>query len=1458
MQPDTNASNDALRQFGLKVSRYFLDFLETDFKRQQAPRRRIQLRNEANQTAGVPLRKYEALYHAVVALLAKNLTGNGRRELTVPRGRYKAPIPPALKNLIGQYIDAIEPQKFTAITESVVEAARSKRGQAASDPQKYIGEITHVLEDKVASALVHPLLALLDKPIRDSAYSAVESIFEIETDLVAALTQAIALQLPTTLNTLAVSGREEPLKAALEEFFGEAQARQQLKDFFDSFATSDAWQDLRDLYGLTRMGDNLQLYLYICDLRFGNTLYPVAYVPLLVKQAEQSADFHLELDSNLYANKRAVDYVAQELQIPAAHRTLFGIDDRIVYLKPGVAPAEEVNRILARLHSLFDLDHVPTLDPATSIDVARSSRVRMSTALYFAVFDRSDEALLNDYEALLKDLSSNQSAVGELFENIVQGLLLENPVNANSQIERFWDELEIPARLVAETPIPLNEEQRKVLAALEDPNVRYVLVQGPPGTGKSHTITAIAFESILKGRTVLVLSDKNEALDVVEDKLTAAINRARPNESFQNPILRLGRVGANFGRLLSAGAITSIETQLKAAHSHRNQIESNIGRIRDQIAQSITAAIEQLSAINLTDIDALHKLEQMLQQRAPEVIAALEKGPCPDPKPQLDDALAWRRGTNAETALAFLDSAAPGTGADLVRLMRKSTLATQMTMLADDRAAFSVFRRLKPSDAPTVQAFVARYDNLRMPLFAYLFRHKKLRALSAEVAQLLPVRNVLELHRRLPELRRISKQLPKAEALARALGVPDEDFAEIYEAIVHRQEQFFDCSPLLRLLDLLDKAFARCGLGSLSAWRLGSQERFTEPSNFVAFCTSLANFMHLWSSLTAREARIPQIDFVAERDQMEQLCAAKMTYEMDARFINFVRNKAATAKALAGVIRSRQKFPTETFQELRDAFPCIIANIREYAEYIPLEQGMFDLVVIDEASQVSVAQAFPALLRARKALVLGDHQQFSNVKALFASNEQNTAWQTEIRQYFRSNISDRADRLERAARFDVKRSVLEFFELIANFTIMLRKHFRGYQELISFCSETFYGGQLQAVKFRGKPIEDAIKLTGLKHDGRQERLRNTNTLEAGFILGQLGKFLEMDEPPTVGVISPFREQVALLSRMVLEQPNARDYHEVLKLKIMTFDTCQGEERDVILYSMAATPTRDALNYVFPVDLKNAEERAADALKYQRLNVGFSRARECVHFILSKPVERFSGSIRVALQHFQGLLQDKSKAEPGQTDPKSPMEKQLLGWLKATPFFQKNRDLIEIRAQFPIGDYLRQLDPFYQHPSYRADFLLIFRDGERPINVVIEYDGFQWHFANRPQVSAANYAFYYKPEDIERQMTLESYGYKFLRVNRFNLGADPVATLSDRLSKLIDSERSAKADNPLVGRIHKDAKALANGTMKYCGKCDQTKPLKAFWDKSLKGGHGGYGRYCVACKRTSSHQARFAY
>ncbi len=59
------------------------------------------------------------------------------------------------------------------------------------------------------------------------------------------------------------------------------------------------------------------------------------------------------------------------------------------------------------------------------------------------------------------------------------------------------------------------------------------------------------------------------------------------------------------------------------------------------------------------------------------------------------------------------------------------------------------------------------------------------------------------------------------------------------------------------------------------------------------------------------------------------------------------------------------------------------------AQYVHLKNQSFDVVVIDEASQVSLAQAIPALLRAKRVVVFGDEHQFSNVKTMQNSNERN-------------------------------------------------------------------------------------------------------------------------------------------------------------------------------------------------------------------------------------------------------------------------------------------------------------------------------------------------------------------------------------------------------------------------------------------------------------------------------------
>ena len=136
----------------------------------------------------------------------------------------------------------------------------------------------------------------------------------------------------------------------------------------------------------------------------------------------------------------------------------------------------------------------------------------------------------------------------------------------------------------------------------------------------------------------------------------------------------------------------------------------------------------------------------------------------------------------------------------------------------------------------------------------------------------------------------------------------------------------------------------------------------------------------------------------------------------------------------------------------------------------------------------------PAFIRSKKILVLGDQNQFSNVKTENASKAMNQSYKSRVIDQFKEEEDPNVSMLNQVGLFDIKTSVLVFVERIANLKIMLRKHFRGYPELSSFSSKYFYDNNLQAVKIRGKPVDEVIEFRDIKHDGLLEFKNNTNQI----------------------------------------------------------------------------------------------------------------------------------------------------------------------------------------------------------------------------------------------------------------------------------------------------------------------------------------------------------------------------
>mgnify|MGYP002135780875 CR=1 FL=1 len=91
---------------------------------------------------------------------------------------------------------------------------------------------------------------------------------------------------------------------------------------------------------------------------------------------------------------------------------------------------------------------------------------------------------------------------------------------------------------------------------------------------------------------------------------------------------------------------------------------------------------------------------------------------------------------------------------------------------------------------------------------------------------------------------------------------------------------------------------------------------------------------------------------------------------------------------------------------------------------------------------------------------------------------------------------------------------------------------------------------------------------------------NTNQLEVDFIISKLREFRESWIKQSVWIITPHTEQASLLTAKISSLEDHEYYFSDLKLKIMTFDTCQWEERDYIFYSMVASEAKDRLAWIF--------------------------------------------------------------------------------------------------------------------------------------------------------------------------------------------------------------------------------------------------------------------------------------
>lgn len=226
------------------------------------------------------------------------------------------------------------------------------------------------------------------------------------------------------------------------------------------------------------------------------------------------------------------------------------------------------------------------------------------------------------------------------------------------------------------------------------------------------------------------------------------------------------------------------------------------------------------------------------------------------------------------------------------------------------------------------------------------------------------------------------------------------------------------------------------------------------------------------------------------------------------------------------------------------ALPLWVGTLGDVDDLLPETAALFDLVVIDEASQVDQIAAAGALLRGTRAVVVGDPHQLRHVS--FVADA-------------RAARSLAAHGLERhAGRLDVRRaSVLDVAAGAAPVT-WLDEHFRSVPHLIEFSARRFYERRLVvATRHPGNEDADAIEVVRVPADGGRARPAELDAAMAR--VAQLAGEGRRD----IAVVSPFRE-VADAAQEALLAAYELDDVERLGLRVGTVHAFQGAEADHVV------------------------------------------------------------------------------------------------------------------------------------------------------------------------------------------------------------------------------------------------------------------------------------------------------
>jgi ATP-dependent RNA/DNA helicase IGHMBP2 len=296
---------------------------------------------------------------------------------------------------------------------------------------------------------------------------------------------------------------------------------------------------------------------------------------------------------------------------------------------------------------------------------------------------------------------------------------------------------------------------------------------------------------------------------------------------------------------------------------------------------------------------------------------------------------------------------------------------------------------------------------------------------------------------------------------------------------------------------------------------------------------------------------------------------------------NFGRAESEQRKALFEEAHRIMKEVVNTEQYIIDSIlgqTQVVAATLVGANHYTVRGLRYHTVVIDEAGQALEPACWIPILKAQKVVLVGDHCQLPpTIKS------------------------------EEAARNGLSITLLEkTMTLFPEAVTLLDEQYRMNSQIMAYSSRVFYQGLLKAhasvaqhTLFKNDLPLLFIDTAGCGFEEKLEGTSSTNPEEAVLLFKHLSAFLPENFsaasgqfPPSVAIISPYKQQIAALKEQLAHCPALKDFER--HIDINTIDSFQGQERDVVYISLVRSNTRGDIGFLNDI---------------RRMNVAMTRARK---------------------------------------------------------------------------------------------------------------------------------------------------------------------------------------------------------------------------------------------------------